>query len=187
MQAEEKITTRETIEAFAAANNLTIETIFVPWSQSRSFKANEPVSKRNLNWRVTLKNGARRILETDYSAGIGHCPSYKQNAKWLNDYTKAIKLETENGFPCRVMPSYESLDRKRPILPGLADVLYSLANDSDVLDYSNFEQWAREFGYEEDSRSAEKTYRACLNIALSLRNGLGEKLLAELREAVSGF
>ena len=42
-------------------------------------------------------------------------------------------------------------------------------------------------GYDPDSRKAEGIYRACLELALKLRNGLGEKLLAELREAVADY
>lgn len=184
---DEKITTKETIEAFAAANDITIEAVFVPWSRSRSFKAGKPVSERNLNWRVTLKKGARTLLETDYSAGCGHCPSYKQNARWTIDYTKVIEMECETGFAHNGASWGPLVDRKRPIKPDVASVLHSLCSDADVLNHSRFEDWASELGYDADSRSAEKTYRACLDIALALRNGLGEKLFADLQEEVSGY
>ena len=68
-----------------------------------------------------------------------------------------------------------------------ADVLHSLVSDSDVLNYNSFESWASELGYDLDSRKAEGIYRACLSFSLALRNGLGEQLLADLREAVQDY
>lgn len=55
---------------------LTVESVFVPFSQSRH--KDEP--HKTLNWRVTVKRNGRDILTTDYSAGIMHCPGYKRAA-----------------------------------------------------------------------------------------------------------
>ena len=44
-------------------------------------------------------------------------------------------------------------------------------------------EWAKDFGYDTDSRKAETTYRACLEIALQLRNGIGEAGFTRLQEA----
>ena len=43
------------------------------------------------------------------------------------------------------------------------------------------EGWAADLGYDTDSRSAEQTYRACLEIGLKMRNGLGDAQLRALR------
>lgn len=56
-----------------------------------------------------------------------------------------------------------------------------------MLDSSTFEEWANEFGYDPDSRKAEVIYRACLEIALKLRNGLGEDRLRDLRELFTDY
>ncbi|TIW00620.1 MAG: hypothetical protein E5V77_09360 [Mesorhizobium sp.] len=75
---------------------------------------------------------------------------------------------------------------RKPIpAPSIGDVLQSLARDSDVLDAGGFESWAADYGYDTDSRAAESIYRACLEIAMKLRAGLGESLLAEIRLAAS--
>lgn len=169
------------LNALLARHNITVESVFVPYSRSRNFVQGAPASKQSLNWRVTLKRDGREILTTDYSAGIAHCPSYKQGARWTLDYNAAIASECETGRKAR------RFSRGDAINPKPLDVIYSLVMDSDALDYATFEDWASEYGYDADSRSAEKTYRACLEIALKLRAGLGDSLLSELREAFQDY
>ena len=48
---------------------LTVESVFVPFSQSR----NKDETRKSLNWRVTVKRNGRDVLTTDYSAGVAHC------------------------------------------------------------------------------------------------------------------
>ncbi len=178
MQADQVESPESRIVAFAMRNGVTMTTQFVPWSQSRNKAEKHP----SLNWLVTLTVGeGRPILTTDYMAGSGHCPSYKASKRHLghaNSLTRfeAIKHECETGRG----------DGKK-LQPKISDVLYSLAMDASVLDSGSFEDWAVEFGYETDSRKAEAIYHACLDIALKLRNGLGEAKLAELREACQDY
>jgi len=70
-----------------------------------------------------------------------------------------------------------------PLVPKDADVMHSLSLDASVLDTGTFEEWASEFGYDTDSRAAEATYRACLDIALKLRSMIGEAGMQLLRDA----
>jgi hypothetical protein len=189
------MTDQASIEAFATANGLTVKSEFVPWSQSRSFKPNAKPTDRSLNWRVTLERDGRIVLTTDYSAGIGHAPSYKN--RWgaggmTRDKCDAIEYETEKGFAA--LQRSTAIFKGKPIVPNAADILYSLVTDCDVLSYSTFEEWAETFeewaetfGYDADSRHVETIYRECLKQALALRNGLGEKLLADLVAAVAGY
>lgn len=67
--------------------------------------------------------------------------------------------------------------------PDMADVVASLVMDASVLDAGGFEEWANEYGYDTDSRSAEAIYRACLDITLRLRAGIGDDGLRALRDA----
>lgn len=169
--AQPELTPKERIEAWAQDNAITLESEFVPFSKSRNAKEKHP----SLNWKVTLQRNGHAILTTDYSAGMGHCPSYKSG---FHATEEAIAWEVEHGTKYRDIT---------PILPDLADVLYSLALDASVLDAGSFEEWAEEFGYDTDSRAAEGLYRACLDIALKLRNGLGEAKLAELQEVTREY
>ncbi|MEL4071693.1 hypothetical protein WKW50_16230 [Ochrobactrum sp. GPK 3] len=164
-------------------HGISIKAEFVPFSRSRN-AANDPGNKpgsRSLNWKVTLVKDGRDIITTDYSAGCGHCPSYKQNARWTLGYTNLIVFETEHGFAAKNAPW--GIAKGKPLLPDTLGVIHSLITDSDVLDCSGFEHWAADFGYDTDSRKAESIYRACIEIALQVRNGLGDKAFREVQEA----
>ena len=59
--------------------------------------------------------------------------------------------------------------------PTAADVLYCLCSDAtSVENASSFEDWCADFGYDTDSRSAERIYKACERIAAKLRRLLGD-------------
>lgn len=160
---------------------LTVESRFVPFSQSR----NKAEKHKSLNWVVTVKRDGRDVLSTDYSAGVAHCPSYKQGN------SVAVILanhECETGRKAKVDWTGKPYSPNgATIQPDPLDVLYSLTMDSDVLDYAGFEYWASEYGYDADSRKAESTYRACLEIALKLRAAIGGAGLESLKTAYQDF
>ena len=205
-------TTTKPVDAIVALG-LTLRAEFVPWSQSR----NKGEKDRTLNWRVTLLRTVKvpktiprdtydpereapimsrsivagefvdrttEVLTTDYSAGIAHCPSYDTSTfrgQVTVDGKTALEWETENGTKWR-----DGL-RGAPILPDTLDVVNSLILDSDVLNYPTFEEWAGDLGYDPDSRKGEAIYRACLEIALKLRNVIGEDGMTQLREAFQDY
>lgn len=196
------------LETAMATHGITIKAEFVPLSKSRNAGSNW----KGLNWKVTLQRNGRDVITTDYGAGIGHCPSYnkKAPANWnrpVRMWQAAVcEWECENGFEAELaawgsMPDFKPKRRRVPAIPGgdverfervailpkASDVVHSLILDSGVLDYATFEEWASEYGYDTDSRKAESTYRACLEIALKLRVGLGETIMAELREACADY
>lgn len=176
----------DTFNAALARHVLTLRTEFIPLSQSRNAKE----KRRTLNWRVTLQYKGRDVLTTDYSAGEAHCPSYKQNATMRDD--ACIAYECEHGVRAQIfngapMPRAMATRERRNIMPETSDVIHSLLSDAQVLDYSTYEEFARDMGYDEDSRKGESIYRACLELALKLRNGLGESVLADLREASQDY
>lgn len=73
--------------------------------------------------------------------------------------------------------------RKAKWTPDPIEVLWSIARDSDALEMT-FEDWAGEFGYDTDSRKAEKTYRACQDGALRLKKILSEDKFRQVRALV---
>lgn len=184
-------TPAQRIDRVAHELRLTITAEFVPWSQSRNKNEKQP----SLNWRVTVRrageqplpNMTRDILTTAYSAGCAHCPSYEQG-NYNANRAAAIEWECEHGRKVAAINSQRRFfGTGTPLMPELSDVLYSLVMDADVLDASSFEEWASNLGYDTDSRKAETIYRACLDIALKLRNALGESGLAKLREACQDY
>lgn len=113
----------------------------------------------------------------------------------LSQYRNAIcAAECESGFPMEIDPwgrGAENTFIRKPkapaIVPDPVDVFYSLTMDSDVLNYGGFEEWASEFDYDTDSRSAESAYCACLDIALKLRAAIGDTGMETLRTAFEDY
>ena len=184
--------------AIISGLGLTVESVFVPFSQSRNKAEKNP----SLNWRVTVKHNGRAILETDYSAGSGHCPAYNASVREMGGRNSlmrdgAIRWECERGFAARAFDNAGSPSgyvvremnpkNRHPLQPDSLDVLASLAMDSDVIDAGGFESWASNLGYDTDSRKAEAIYQACLDIALKLRAALGDTGLQTLRNAFEGY
>ena len=68
-----------------------------------------------------------------------------------------------------------------PLEPEAADVVHSLLLDASARDAGSFEAWADEFGYDTDSREAERTYRACLESARKLERFFCASEIARLQ------
>lgn len=64
--------------------------------------------------------------------------------------------------------------------PDAIEILNCIARDGDALD-ATFEDWAAEFGYDQDSRKAEKIYRACQDNALRLKKILSAENIEILK------
>lgn len=173
------------LRAMIAELGLSIRSEFVPWSRSCNFNPSGELSDRSLNWRVTLVHAGRDILTTDYSAGIGYCPSYPSGSHPTMNDAELIEYETEHGK--RATRGGGLLFGRGAIEPNVADVIHGLVSDAWALDYTSFEEWADDMDCDTDSRAAEKNYRACLVIGLRLRNSLGEENLTKLREAARDY
>lgn len=187
MNTQEQIETanatpEERVKEWANRHEISAKFDFVPFYLSRSAGQENP----SLNWEVTLYKNGREFLCFDYSAGMAHAPSYKQNMKYQIE-VDAVRRECETGRKSTVLMSCNVASGKKIDPPKLADIFYSLSSDADALNYSTFEEWASSFGYETDSRKAEVIYKTCMNYALKLRGAVGEKGLSELQGAVSGM
>ncbi len=177
---------------------LSIASTFIPWSQSRNKGEKNP----SLNYRVELRRAAPApnvppysvILETDYSMGMGHCPAYKAPVAKMGNRNsvmrdKCIRWECEHGKTANYLEGLDTITPKGgpAILPDPLDVMDSLLLDVGVIDCASFEEWARDLGYDPDSRKAEAIYRVCLETALKMRAALGDATLTELLLAFAGY
>jgi len=167
------------------AAGITIEAVFVPAAKGT------PSKDLRLNWRIAVDVKGRRILETDYTQGVGHCPAYKVDAKTLGGRNcvmrwDAIERECITGKSCYTQGSTAWTPKPIPA-PTAAEIMYCLISEASAIDHPTYESWASEFGYDEDSRKGEAIYRACLAIGLKLRAALGDAGLATLREASEDF
>ena len=57
--------------------------------------------------------------------------------------------------------------------PEMEEILQCLVSDSNVRNYLSFEDWASDFGYDEDSRKAEKIYVESQKITSSFAKLVG--------------
>lgn len=161
-----------------------LEARFVPYSQSRNYEK----KWQSLNWKIDVFVRDRKIFEgTDYSQGSAHAPSYNKKFSSIYFRDNAVYQEIESGFHSKPGWSDGSFypDRKKRIAPpSLEEVMASLVMDGfDAMNHPNVESWAPDYGYDPDSRSAEKIYKECLQIGLTLRSALGDLAFRELREA----
>lgn len=68
-----------------------------------------------------------------------------------------------------------------------ADVFHCLLSDSDGIEGTNFETWAHEFGYDSDSRKAERIFNACEQTLTDLQRLFSASELSDLREIFSDY
>lgn len=141
------MTAQEELDKHISHVGLDVHSKFIPWDGN-----GEP----ELKWGVTVYRLSETLLTCEYTAGIGHAPSYP-----------AMAAHDE----CRTGKSVTG----KAILPDSRDVIQSLCIESSALDYGCFEDWARDLGYDTDSRKAEAIYRECLQHAIMLRARLGSE------------
>lgn len=157
------------LDKLLITNKISIKCTFVPFSRSR----NKDEERLSLNWSVSVYKDDKCILTTDFTQGCAHTQAYKMPVKEVGHSNsimryEIMKKECEEGKFYGTGRNYTRVKE-----PSLTEVMYCLLIDSDVLNYSWFEEWAESCGYDKDSRSAEEIYRQCLKIALPLRNALG--------------
>lgn len=79
------------------------------------------------------------------------------------------------------LATYFSMGSANTDEPVIKDLFQSLSMDSaGVENNPTFEEWAREYGFDEDSRKAEKSYNTTRKIAESLKKFLGDELYQDL-------
>jgi hypothetical protein len=139
------ISAQEELDKYIDILGLAIDCKFKPWDGD---------GEACLKWDATLKHRGSTVLACEYTAGIGHCPSYPAAVAWDE---------------CRRGVSVTG----KAILPHTRDFVQSLCIDSDALSYAGFECWARDLGYDTDSRKAEAMYRKCLDHGIRLRAAIG--------------
>jgi hypothetical protein len=174
--------------AACVAAGITCTAEFVPFSKSRSAKPIKSPNDLSLNWKVTIEKGGATRIVVDYTEGIAHAPSYNRTrqGRATSEQFAAMKYETETGLVAARVGYFNTGKQKIPG-PSVSDVMYSLLMDAEAIDHPSFEDWAQDFGYETDSRKAEKIYLACLDHGLKLRAMFGDTGLATLREAFQDY
>lgn len=106
---------------------------------------------------------------------VGENPNIADQSWQANHY----KVTLFHGR--RQYTTYYSMGMAHSKEPEAQDVLDCLASDcSSVENASGFEDWARDLGYDIDSRRAEKTYKICQLQSQKLKRLLGDDLYDKL-------
>ncbi len=112
--------------------------------------------------------------------------------RWVPSRPDGLMSDSPRHFNCRIYRGpihpnshsfglYFSQGSAHTEFPTLVDVLDCVANDASGYDSTkDFEDWASDYEYDTDSRSAEKTYRAVKRQSEQLKRTLGEDAYAEL-------
>lgn len=179
---------KEELENAVNELQLTYVAEFVPTKQPVD-KVKDP----QLHWSITLQRGQRKMT-VPYHEGCGHVVGYQQFHKTPYDkrrHDEMVREVCETGIAYKNVQEFLSgrifkRKTKQPV-PKLLDVLYCLVQDASVLDSGGFEEWASDYGYDTDSRAAEKTYRQCVDQSLQLRNLLDNDNLEQLRKLYQDY
>ncbi len=98
----------------------------------------------------------------------------------------------KDSNPCTVKLKFEGRSFTLPFFtgkgwtrePNAADVVECLLSDHSVgMDEPTFEEWCNEFGYDTDSRQAEKTFKTCIANDKKFRKLLGPEMLKSAEAA----
>ena len=112
-----------------------------------------------------------RHYAVEYSAGPGCVEHWAREQKGVRPWSRDLRA------PRKSVAYAEGLAKaSKAYKPDPADVLQSLQVDCSVSYHDTFEDWASEFGYDLDSRKAERTYDACRKTAKAMRDVLGAEL-----------
>jgi hypothetical protein len=183
-----------TFETFAARHGLTLEAKNVPF-RFPTRKADSQWDKSALHFAVTIygapeaRTGARPVIwQGCYSVGAGYPVMWAQLEAKKAKGSRLGWLEGRRSLVSKLQqsPRAEPVDhaearaaivvRYRELAPlQIADVLESLQCDVSGTDDSTFEDWAGDYGYDADSRSALETFEACRETARAMRAGLGRE------------
>ncbi len=190
--------TEKTLAQFLSENKIFIS--FVP------VRAAQEKESKYKTWQlhfagIVSVNGKEESF--DYSAGYG-CALSSEKIKTLTknfhaDRTILWKKGFEGIEPCKYVAekifkgvsASKFTDQKTVALfmqwllrtwkPEPQDLLNNLKLDAQCGEYS-FDDFCANLGYDEDSRKAEASWRACQESGRKLRNLLGPKAFAELLE-----
>jgi len=146
-------------------------------------KMNETDTTPMLAWDAKFTDKRGQYQQFDYFTGIGCGPQMSETDLMRNFplVANVPKHNRRNLIDKTLMPRVALMAAiKAKWTPDPIEILWAVARDGDALDQT-FEDWASDFGYDTDSRKAEKIYRACQDNALRLKKILSTDKIETLR------
>jgi hypothetical protein len=134
----------------------------------------------------------------EYSLGIGHVdwnaasrlPSWKlPSHKGYNTDSVIMKQAQGVTWKKEFMPQIAELAawiaKAQKVQPKAAEVLASCCREGRYAEQSAFNDWADDFGYDIDSRKAERTYQACRENGAKARQIVSSAVFDQMAELSS--
>jgi len=113
-------------------------------------------AKNGNKWTVTLTANGKTLYSTEYNQGAAHrVERMSRSEKW-----RSTPFQFGRPDPKREARVNHYAYRSQPAPPCPVSVLYSLVMDAQS-GMDNFADFCANLGYDEDSRQAEATWRAC--------------------------
>lgn len=187
---------QKTIQQFIDEHKVTMTAERI---SARTDRAADDWDKNAFHFLVTVQYDGRDY-KFPYSMGSGHAvlEPWEKLAGWGKFYSPTLKMSgTKKDYDRLANQSYKprmqyevelrALMYKAPE-PELPNVLNCLALDySSYINSRDFEDWAADLGYDQDSRKAEKIYHAVRDSALNIERLFGRKLAEELAFECEGL
>lgn len=131
--------------------------VLAQWTRDNPGKTRIRLQRGTQPFIAVVRYWREQIQRQGRGAYLGTCPFSKRvQAAIIEDNTIFVSIAAVGPAPW--------------------DLLDSLANDAvGVENARSFEEWASDYGYDSDSRKAEKIYNACVDIRRKLRDFLGIK------------
>jgi hypothetical protein len=188
-EAEMSTTQKTALTEYVNSLGLTYQATFQPTPQPA-----DKVKNPQLHWLITLSKG-KQSMSVPYSQGIAHVKGYRHHygAMSMHDAEEQelFRKTCETGKLYKLFPSgtvgAPMFGPHTQPAPELLDVLYCIVSDADVLNYSSYEEWGPELGYDPDSRAGEKVYQQCIAQSLALKQLIGFAAIEKLRELYQDY
>lgn len=142
------------------------------------FHFNEDKTTRDI-YNLTLKRG-NRIAHFEFGQSVINSQYYKDS---IEGRTYTLNGEARTGnYKILDMAKYNSGGQKLTLIKGKVPTEYDLLASLTKYDVGTFEDFCSEFGYNTDSKKAEKTYNAVKDEYLKVCTLFNDKELEELQE-----
>ena len=151
-----------------------------------------PTGPPVIRFSVVVSFKGREVYNGPFSLGCGHLDLQKRistpsslqsmHEAWRGNRSANFKDKEAWRELC------ELIAKKTKLKPSMPNVVSSLVLDGGVfIDGNTFEDFCADFGYDTDSRSAEKTFRLCDDIGRALVNACGRDTVEETRELLQDY
>lgn len=160
----------------------------------------------HIAYEVALMRDGREVWRGPYKLGVGHvkwpglravedCIFHPGTQGMTSDEMNVLRIHARRQF-VKCTPEGKNtearaaakLAKRQKVAPKLDDVAHSLLLDGAAhFDSETFVDWCANYGYDEDSRTAEAAFRTCDETGRTLLRALGRETVDALRNWASNY